>query len=407
MNICILTHTFPRNEKDVAAAFMKEFADGLCDNGHKVVVVTPFDSEFARKGDKFKIILYKYIWPDRLHCIGYSKTMDADISLRKKAYFLLPFMLFFGIIALWKAVKKEKIDLINVHWILPNGLIAMCVSILTGVPFVVTLPGTDAYLVYKNQIFAWVAKLIANRSSGIVSNSSVHLKRIMDLGIKKDKLCDVISYPVDVSSLSPNKNGVKELKKKLKILKDEFVILAVGRLVYKKGFEFLIKAMPLILKEHKKVKLIIGGEGDLMNDLKRLVTKLQFEDKVIFVGTIGRNEIGVFYNMADVLVAPSVYDKNGNVDGGPLVSAESMACGKPQILTEILGMADEMRDGVNGFIIKPENQDEIAKAVMKLIKSPKIQQEMGRNNRKLLTARLSTKSIGKRYTRFFEKSITS
>jgi len=110
MNICILTHTFPRNEKDVAAAFMKEFADGLCDNGHKVVVVTPFDSEFARKGDKFKIILYKYIWPDRLHCIGYSKTMDADISLRKKAYFLLPFMLFFGIIALWKAVKKEKID---------------------------------------------------------------------------------------------------------------------------------------------------------------------------------------------------------------------------------------------------------------------------------------------------------
>ena len=178
-------------------------------------------------------------------------------------------------------------------------------------------------------------------------------------------------------------------------------------MVYKKGFEFLIKAMPLILKEHKKVKLIIGGEGDLMNDLKRLVTKLQFEDKVIFVGTIGRNEIGVFYNMADVLVAPSVYDKNGNVDGGPLVSAESMACGKPQILTEILGMADEMRDGVNGFIIKPENQDEIAKAVMKLIKSPKIQQEMGRNNRKLLTARLSTKSIGKRYTRFFEKSITS
>ncbi len=76
MNICILTHTFPRNKKDVAAAFMQGFADGLVQNNHQVTVVTPYDPKFDRKNDLFNIATYRYIWPDRLHLLGYSRTME-------------------------------------------------------------------------------------------------------------------------------------------------------------------------------------------------------------------------------------------------------------------------------------------------------------------------------------------
>jgi len=158
MKICVLTHTFPRNKKDVSAAFMKEFADGLVENGNKVLVVTPFDKEFKRTGDPFKICTYKYIWPDRFHILGYSRAMEADLVLRKHTYVLLPFMLLFGTLKLYQVVKQEKVDLINVHWILPNGLMALVVSKLTGVPYVVTLPGTDAYLAYRYKPFGIVAK---------------------------------------------------------------------------------------------------------------------------------------------------------------------------------------------------------------------------------------------------------
>lgn len=106
MKICILTHTFPRNDQDVAAAFMKPFADGLVESGNEVTVVTPYDAQFNRRGDKFKIVTYKYIWPESLHMLGYSKTMEADIGLKKRSYLLLPLMLFFGTIALYKTIKS-------------------------------------------------------------------------------------------------------------------------------------------------------------------------------------------------------------------------------------------------------------------------------------------------------------
>lgn len=402
MNICILTHTFPRNKQDVAAAFMKEFADGLTQVGNKVVVLTPFDTKFSRSGDIFKIVTYKYIWPEKYHILGYSQTMGSDVKLRKRAYLLLPFMIFFGVMALYHTVKKYKISLINVHWILPNGLIALIVSKITEVPYVITLPGTDAYLAYKNKAFGLVALIIAQNSKGIVSNSSWHLKRILTLG-KINKPTAVISYPADVSSFRTITNGLDIYRKKHDLERKNFVILAVGRLVYKKGFDYLIRAMPKVLKRYPHTRLVIGGEGDVRESLVNLAKKLKVEKKVIFAGTINRDEIIYYYNIADIMVAPSIVDKDGNVDGGPLVSLESMACGKPQILTEILGMADEIENGIHGLIVPQKDSAALSDAIIKLIASPKLRKEMGQNSRKLAMKNLSTQNIGKRYNEFFNE----
>src|SRR3989344_9636837 len=195
MRICVLTHTFPRNKHDVAAAFMKEFCDGLVENGNEIVVVTPFDETFYRQNDKFKIVTYKYIWPTNFHLLGYSRSMEADINIRKVNYLLLPLLLFFGFFSLLNVVRTQKVDLISVHWILPSGLIALFVSKLTGVPFTVTLPGTDAYLAYKNRLFGLIAKIIAKNSSALFSNSSWHLDRITKLGVRVP-IEEVITYPV-------------------------------------------------------------------------------------------------------------------------------------------------------------------------------------------------------------------
>lgn len=404
MRICVLTHTFPRNDKDIAAAFMKEFADGLTQNRHKVSVVAPFDKEFKRKNDPFKIYLYKYIWPAPLHILGYSKTMQADIGLKKRAYFLIPFMIFFGTLKLIYVVKKEKIELINVHWILPNGLIAFFASKLTNVPYVVTLPGTDTSIANNNKIFGLVAKIIALNAKGIVSNSSWLLNRIISLGIK-NKLTAVISYSADISKFRPSIKGVEDLKKKLGISKKNFIVLAVGRLVYKKGFEYLIKAISLLPKNYSNICLVVVGEGDLKEELVKLSKKLKLSKKILFVGNINRDEIEIYYNMCDCFVAPSVVDKSGNADGGPLVALESMACGKPQIVTNILGVSDVIENGVNGFVIPPNKAQAITDSLVKLAKSSKLRKKMGERNRELVLSQLSTKKIGEKYTRFFEKVI--
>lgn len=404
MNVCVLTHTFPRNKSDVAAAFMKGFADGLVEVGNNVILITPFDTEFKRRGDLFKVITYKYIWPDWLHILGYSKTMEADIKLRKRAYFLAPFLIFFGIIALLRTAGKEKVDIINAHWIIPNGLIALIVSKITNIPFVVTLPGTDAYLAYRYKPVGYLAKFIAKNASGIISNSSLHLKRISNLGVD-NKPTAIISYPTDVSLFKPVTSGLEKYRARHNLTKSNFVALAIGRLVYKKGFDYLIKAVAELAKRHPQIRLIIGGDGDLRNEWENLSKKLEVQDKIFFLGNIPRNEIIYYYNLADVLVAPSIIDKKGNVDGGPVVSFESMACGRPQVVTNVLGAADVIKNNINGFVVPEKDPHSLAVALKKLIKSASLRKRMGEANRELIKSELSTRRIGEKYTAFFKQSI--
>ncbi len=404
MNICVLTHTFPRNKSDVSAAFMKEFCDGLIDSGNKVVVITPFDKIFHREGDPFKVVTYKYIWPEKLHSLGYSKTMEGDIKLKKRAYLLLPFMLVLGFLALLQTVKREKIDIISVHWILPNGLIALLVSKITRTPFTVTIPGTDAFLSERYKPFGLVAKMITRGASALFSNSSWNLRKILNLGVKP-RIVEVITYPVDISKFKPITHGIDNLRRKYGLTKENLVILAVGRLVYKKGFNYLIEAMPQVVKRYPFVRLIIGGEGDLFGQWRDLSVRLGIGDKVQFAGTIKRDEILFYYNLADIVATPSIIDQEGNVDGRPLVILESMACGKPQIVTNLPGISDALVDGVNALLVPQKNSQEISQALLRLIKSRDLRRKMGERNMILARSLFSTKSVGEQYTKFFNQIV--
>lgn len=404
MNICVLTHTFPKSRNDTTAAFMRPFVEGLVEAGNKVVLLTPYIDNFVNDSKLYKVIKYKYIWPDKWHKLGYSSSMKADVDLKFFNFLLLPLMLLSGSISLVRTIKKYKIDVVNVHWIIPNGLMAYLASKITKIPYVITIPGTDAYLVYKNKIFAKLAKVIANSSSGIISNSSFLLKRITDLGIK-NKPTDIISYPVDVHHLRVSNRGVVSLRSKLNITNTDLIIMAVGRLVYKKGFRYLIESMPLVLKKYPQSKLIIGGDGDLKEELNKLAAKLEVKNNILFVGNINRDKMLSYYNLADIFVAPSVIDEKGNVDGGPVVSYESMACGKPQIATDILGVSSIIKDDVNGYVVKQKNRVELARAINKLLLSKSKRNRMGNKNRLLIKETLSTRSIGLEYTKFFKKII--
>ena len=403
MKIAVLTHTFPRNNQDSTAAFMKEFCDGLSENRNEVIVVTPYDSKFNRKKDPFKIVTYKYIWPYKLQMLGYSRTMEADQLLKKRAYFLIPFMVFFGTFKLVSVIRKYKIDIINAHWIFPNGFIAMLASIFTRTPYTITIPGTDAYLAYRYKLLGAVAKIISFKASVVFSNSSFNLKRILNLGARP-KYKAVISYPVDIFKFKPLNLDLSVIRERHGIKKGEIVILAVGRMVYKKGYDYLIKAMKNFKKNN--VKLLLAGEGDLKMQWMDLTRELELEEKILFIGNIKRDEIVKYYNLADICVAPSIIDKQGNVDGGPVTNFESMACGRPQVATDVLSIADIIENGVNGFVIPQKNVKSLELALSKLIKSKILRNKMGVLNRRKILKEVTTKSIGEKYTDFFLRALS-
>ena len=404
MKVCVFTHTFPRFKEDTAAAFMEGLCRSLVEVGNEVFLLTPFDPRFSRKNEPYKIVTYRYIWPDLLHVLGYSRTLKSDVKLKKIVYLLAPFLYFFGFLALLRLVKKEKVDVISSHWILPNGFIAAIVSKISRIPFTVTLPGSDVFMAKKNIIFGAMAKWTGRQAGAILADSPQYLNGLKNIGVKP-KFSEIIPYPVDEQKFRPVYRGLEKYQKKLGLTKNNLVILTVGRLVYKKGFNFLIQSMPFLVKNYPLVRLVIVGDGDQRDEWETLVSKLKLNHYVIFAGTAKRDEILYYYNLANVFAMPSVRDQAGNIDDQPVSLIEAMACGKPVVATNFPGIAMTVKDNISGFLVPQKNVRMLTIFLGRLIKSPSLRKKMGRMSRLIVEKNLGCRKTGEKYSQIFKKVI--
>lgn len=404
MKICVLTHTFPKSRQDTTAFFMHPLVLGLIGVGNEVVVLTPYHTELEVKDFPYKIVSYKYIWPSFLHRLGYSRTLQAGAKLKLETYFLSPFLYFFGILALLRLCRKEKFHLVSSHWILPNGFIAFMASKLLKIPYTVTLPGSDVYVAKKNKLFSKMAVLAANSASAVLADSPGFLDDLLKLGAKIEKK-EIIPYPVEVDKLKPISYGQEKLRRALKLKKEEIIIMGVARLIYKKGFSYLLKAAAPILTENKKIKLIIIGDGDLREELKSLAKKLKIEKETIFIHRVKREEMIDYYNLAGIFVASSIEDKEGNRDDSPVSLFEAMACGKAVVASNFPGIALVVEDGVNGILVPQKDVKRIREALEKLLTSPLLREKMGKESRRIAKLKLSSKKIGGQYARLFQQIV--
>lgn len=404
MKICILTHTFPKSRQDTTAFFMHPLVLGLIGVGNEVVVLTPYNTELEVKDFPYRIVSYKYVWPSFLHRLGYSRTLQAGAKLKLETYFLSPFLYFFGILALLRLCRKEKFHLVSSHWILPNGFIAFMASKLLKIPYTVTLPGSDVYVAKKNKLFSQMAVLAANNASAVLADSPGFLDDLLKLGAKI-KRRGIIPYPVEVEKLKPGTSGQKKLRQDLNLKEGEIIIMGVARLIYKKGFSYLLKATAPILTENKKIKLIIIGDGDLKEELKNLAKKLGIERGTIFIYRVKREEMINYYNLAGIFVASSIEDKEGNRDDSPVSLFEAMACGKAVVATNFPGIARVVEDGVNGILVPQKDVKRIREALEKLLTSPLLREKMGKESRRIAKLKLSSKKIGGQYARLFQQIV--
>lgn len=399
--ICVLTHTFPRFKNDTTAAFMHPLVLGLKKAGNKVIVLTPYHPQIKPKDFPYKIITYKYIWPDCLHLLGYSRSLKAGFKLTPIVYLLSPFLYFFGTLALLRLCRKEKIDVICSHWILPNGFIAFLTSRFLKIPYSITLPGSDVFLAKKNLLFKKMALIAANQAGVVLADSPQFLADLksLDTRIKKS---EIITYPVEIEKMKPKREGQKKLRSVLKIKQQDLIILVVARLVAKKGIDFLMKAASALMKKNQKVKLMIIGDGDLWEELKSLSRQLRINKQTIFLTRAPREKMVSYYNLADIFVASSIRDKEGNMDDSPVSLFEAMACGRPVVATNFPGIAKVVKDGVNGFLVEEKNVKSIREALIRLIKSKILRKKMGQASRRIAEMKLSAEQIGTRYTRILE-----
>lgn len=157
-----------------------------------------------------------------------------------------------------------------------------------------------------------------------------------------------------------------------------WIILSIGRLVEKKGFEYSIRAFAKLYSLYPAEYHIVG-EGPLREQLEGLVQTLNLRGRVIFHGARTQREIVSFYHRADLFVLPSVTAANGDKEGQALVLQEAQTAGVPVIATLHNGIPDGVRDGVSGFLVPERDIDALAERMELLLKDSGLRERMGKN----------------------------
>ncbi len=263
-----------------------------------------------------------------------------------------------------KIIRKEDIDIIHAHYIIPPGLIALIGSIITRKPYYVTVHGSDALILSSKSILRPIIKLILRKASKVLAVSKKLAETVTELGIPQEKI--MITYNmVDTKIFNPQiKTTFRE-----EIGTKKPIILFVGNLVPQKGVEYLLKAKKLLKRDSK---LVIVGGGPLLKKLKNMVKEENIKD-AIFTGP--RTDINNIMAAADIIVLPSVSE------GISIVLLEAMAMAKPIIATKVGGIPEIVDENV-GILIEPKNPKKLADAIDKLLSDEKCRKKLGENGLK-------------------------
>ena len=194
------------------------------------------------------------------------------------------------------------------------------------------------------------------------------------------------------------RNKKLELRRELGLKSDMPVIGAIGRLVWQKGFEYLIQAIPQVIETFPEAKFLIVGDGPLRRRLEELSERLKIKDNIIFTGF--RSDIKDILATIELLAMPSL------LEGLPIVLLEGMAMAKPIVATRIDGMTEVLENGETGLLVPAKNPHELAEVIIEILKNKTKADLLGQNARKIIEEKFSVKRMVEQTELVYEKLLT-
>ena len=259
--------------------------------------------------------------------------------------------------------KEGNFDVIHAHdWLVAYA--AKTLKASYGIPLVSTIHATEAgrnggireeQQKYINDT-EW---MLTYESSEVIVNSNYmksELQRLFGLPFEK---INVVPNGVSPSNFTVNERDYDFRRQYA--MDNEKIILFMGRLVYEKGVQHLIGAMPNILENYHDAKLIIAGKGGMLGELQAEVNSLGLGNKVYFTGHLTPKQVQQMYKCADVAVFPSTYEPFG------IVAIEAMLSGVPTVVTDIGGLNEIVEHGITGMKSYAGNSNSLADSILALL----------------------------------------
>ena len=401
--IVMVTSSYPRFPGDSVGTFMEPIAHSVAARGHEVHVVAPWHPRVSR-GDReggVRFHFYKYAPHPALNVFGYAEAMRADVSLRGAAFAVAPLAMAAGWRAARRVADNHNATIMHGHWVVPGGAIALAAA--GSRPLVISLHGSDVYVAEKFAAARFVARQVFRRARAVTACSRDLAERAVRLGADAARV-EVVPYGVDVERFRPDAASRAKRRKQLQLTAEAVLVVAAGRLVRKKGFEYLIDAIAQTPASSPLV-LALAGEGDLRAELESRIAARGSGGRVHLLGNQTHDEVAGWLAAADIVAVPSVRDDSGNVDGLPNVVLEALASGTPLVTTMAGGIGAVVESGKTALVVPERDPAALAQAIAALAADPEQRSRIGRSARDLAARRFGWAETARRLEAVYDHAL--
>lgn len=374
--VVMVTTSYPRFPGDTIGTFMEPIAQGVAARGHDVHVVAPWHPLWrrARSEGRVSFHLFRYAPLPSLNVFGYAAALRADVSLRASALAVAPLALAAGWRRTRQVARATRATIVHAHWVIPGGVIGAAAA--GPRPLVISAHGSDVYVAERHCVARCAARAALARAAWVTACSTDLGARAVTLGAPAEQTT-IVPYGVDSARFKPDGTARARGRATLAVGDDIPVVFAFGRLVQKKGFEFLIDAGALLAREWPLLRIVIAGEGDLDLALRAHAVRCGLAERVQFLGVVPQDRVPAFLAAADVAVVPSVHDEAGNVDGLPNTVLEIMASATPLVATLVGGIGAVATDGETARLVPERNAQALAGAIDGLLRDSTCRAALG------------------------------
>ncbi len=386
MKICFVVSVYPREQNDSEVPWLRKTVNLLRDAGHDISIYVPsFRGLRSHEIDGCRVKRFRYFfspWETLTHDEG------APNKIHKFHYKIITlFYFFFGTIGLMRFHGKEKFDILHVHWPAPHALFGFSALLVHKAKIVLSFYTASLMLVKRYPFVKHFLRFFIKRADAVIAISTFTGNLVNDIYTRS---LHIIPYGTTIFP-----------QVKPPPLVSNYRILSVGRMIERKGFEYLIKAMPIIKEKWPDASLTIAGGGPLRETLVSLKKSLNLDSCVDIPGKVSQETLEELFAECNVFVLSSIVDSKGDTEGLGVVLIEAMTYTKPVIATDIGGITDIVIDTETGLLIPQRDDASIAEAVNSIFSDHEYAQKLGIDGWQHIQEHFSWPSVITRFTNVY------
>lgn len=375
MRVCYVVSTYPRREDDPEVPWLRQTVRHLRQSGVEVEVFAPaYQGLRSHRIDGVPVHRFRY-FPRRWEYLTHNEGATNKVQRTPLYAVLAVFYIVCGALAMLRYARTHRFDVFEAHWPFPHALFAWIGARRQRAGLSLRFYGAELMLADRLAPVRPFLRFFMRRAHRANAISTFTAQRALCL---LERQMAVVPYgsavPLAAPQEEPERNGAASAATGSTRRAE---LLFVGRLVARKGVEYLVRAMPLVRARGIDAHLTVVGSGHREAEIRQAIDAAGAADLVTLAGRVSEEEKIRLYRACDAYVHPAIVDAGGDTEMLGVVLIEAMAYRKPVIASDVGGIPDVIQDGDTGLLVPQQDPQALADAIARVLRDPELAHRIG------------------------------